>query len=1125
MHLKELRLNGFKSFAEPTRLSLQPGLTAIVGPNGCGKSNIVDALRWVLGEQSSKSLRASAMADVIFQGSTARKPLNLAEVSLLFSDCEDLLGTAYHEVEVARRVTRDGGSVYTLNGKTCRLKDIQRLFLDTGIGQVSYSFMLQGQIDQVLATNPVERRSIFEEAAGISRYKAQRREALNKLTAMEANLARVTDVIEEVSRQIGSLKRQAGKAVRYKRIQHRLTHLGLAHGRYRYITLHEAVELASLKVGELKQGIQELRDGVTQQEIALTQQKMERANLADDLQQAQQTVYDLRTDKDNAEQQAEFADLRAEDLQNRILALESELQDLEKQKAEVQAQLKGESETQQTQQELFASSNEIFESRKAELVASEEALSEAEAAWQGKRQDLLVLEGKLTRARSESTTQEVDLKTAESRQASLNEDAQRLKGEVTEAEEHLETIRKTLVQRQKQLEKETGEQPAKEEAVKSATAGYREIQEAIRRADREHAQAQARLSLLEDQQKQFAGYSVGAKALLQGRVEGVEITPKLLAEQLDVPAKDRRMLELVLGDAVEALVLEESAMAATICEALAAQEQGRASLVIPQAVDVSEQSIPEFLRPVAESVMVKSSVSEDSLRGLFDGCFFARSLRGFLDFWKASPGFVFFLVATEDGALVDRRGIVWGGAGEGKDDGPLAREAEMKRLKQQLSDLDAELGKQQKAAENQQQALDAAQEALDLHRQRMRETEREVSNLKVEETGALKTQEQTQQRLEQVEQDRIQAKAKIDAAHQRLTEAQERLTGLEEDIEKAKHAITEAETSLEAERRERESKRQAFEEVRLEMAEKKQQLYQFEKGLKDLEQKNQQITQTKLRRQQEIDTLGEQIETFREQAEAHRQTAKEVEKTLGVTMESLESKRTALKEADAAINTEEQKLGQNRSVYEERQGALNEAEIALTRQQSTLEHLVEDIQREFDRELDNIDWKEEIWEAGEALPERMRVDIEEEDPLESILPDRPKPTAEDLSGLDGTDWEEVGQEIEQLRGRLQSMGVVNLLAIEEYRELKERYDFLKNQSDDLWQSKTELVAAIDELNEKSRELFQSTFEQVKKNFSYTFESLFGGGEADLDLIDRDDPLESGIDIVARPPGTKLKNLI
>ena len=234
MYLKEIVISGFKSFADRTRFDLCHGITAVVGPNGCGKSNIVDAIRWVLGEQSAKALRGGSMQDVIFEGTDKRKALPYCEVILTFTDCEEELGTAFNEVSVSRRVSREGGSDYYINGKASRLKDIQRLFANTGVGRVSYSFMLQGQIDQILSTNPAERRTIFEEAAGITLYKAQRKEALNKLALVDANLARVTDVIEEVGRQIGSLKRQASKALRYQRIHHRLTHLDLANSAYRF---------------------------------------------------------------------------------------------------------------------------------------------------------------------------------------------------------------------------------------------------------------------------------------------------------------------------------------------------------------------------------------------------------------------------------------------------------------------------------------------------------------------------------------------------------------------------------------------------------------------------------------------------------------------------------------------------------------------------------------------------------------------------------------------------------------------------------------------------------------------------------------------------------------------------
>src|ERR1043165_2579217 len=252
MHLKALKLHGFKSFADNTTLSFEPGVTAIVGPNGCGKSNIADAICWVLGEQSAKALRGGKMQDVIFEGADTRKPAQFSEVALLLTDCEKQLGSDFHEIEIMRRVNRDGGGEYYFNGQPCRLKDIHKLFMDTGVGRTSYSIMAQGQIDQILSSKPEERRAVFEEAAGITKYKSQRREALQKLGLTDQNLARVADVIGEVGRQIGSLRRQASKAIRYKRLSHRLRHLALAWSGYNYAQLAATLGELEAKVGALR---------------------------------------------------------------------------------------------------------------------------------------------------------------------------------------------------------------------------------------------------------------------------------------------------------------------------------------------------------------------------------------------------------------------------------------------------------------------------------------------------------------------------------------------------------------------------------------------------------------------------------------------------------------------------------------------------------------------------------------------------------------------------------------------------------------------------------------------------------------------------------------------------------
>src|SRR6188508_2919381 len=277
MYLKALKLHGFKSFADPTTLRFEPGVTAVVGPNGCGKSNIADSIRWVLGEQSAKALRGGKMQDVIFEGADTRKPAQLCEVSLLLTDCEKQLGSEFHEIEITRRVHRDGQSEYSFNGQACRLKDIQKLFMDTGVGRTSYSIMAQGQIDQILSSKPEERRAVFEEAAGITKYKSQRREALQKLALTDQNLARVADVIGEVGRQIGSLRRQASKAMRYKKLSWRLRHLALSHHGFHHAQVSATLGELEAKVATLRAAADERRHNFETQETALAEKRTHRS--------------------------------------------------------------------------------------------------------------------------------------------------------------------------------------------------------------------------------------------------------------------------------------------------------------------------------------------------------------------------------------------------------------------------------------------------------------------------------------------------------------------------------------------------------------------------------------------------------------------------------------------------------------------------------------------------------------------------------------------------------------------------------------------------------------------------------------------------------------------------------
>ncbi len=1130
MHLRELRIHGFKSFADPTQLSLEPGVTAIVGPNGCGKSNIADAIRWVLGEQSSKSLRAGAMQDVIFQGTTSRKPLNLSEVSLVFTDCEAQLGTAFKEVEVTRRVTRDGGSDYFINGKACRLKDIQRLFLDTGVGQVSYSFMLQGQIDQVLSSNPSERRAIFEEAAGISRYKAQRREALAKLKDVETNLARVTDVMEEVGRRIGSLRRQAAKAIRYKRIKHRLSHLELALSARRYSQLKEKETETVASAEGLRTLVLRSRGAVEERERRVAERKTLRTELNERLQQARQNVFDLRSQRDQAVSKAEVASVRAKDFGERQSSLEKEIVDLTREHGELSGKAEGERKAREAQMEMFGDTGKAFEEKQRALAEANQRLEEAERELSRSRQSLLMKESGVTRLRSNCTTLELDLKGYQARHAGLNE-------EIQAASTELETLRAEQKSYEDARQESVSRKAAQEqeltilrESVEQAIAKFREDQSRVQNTDRDLATLIARAGLLEELQRKLEGFSEGAKAILKGKLGDTAPADRcrLVMAQLSVDEKWAAAVELLLGAAVDAIALTDIADAPQIFEALEQRKLGRVCLVAPTREGAELPSDPPIqgLKSARHLVSARETGMASLVERLFTGCYFCESLEQFLGEWGDKPEWPFNLVATLDGALIDGRGLIYSGGTKAKQDSFLKRESQIRDLKKQQRQLEAQLEKDRVAATESQAAVREAEKAVETQRKQLVETGEALSAIQAQARASEEQIKQATRRLELRQRELQQLDKSRQDSEARLVKARAELKEMDDAIEQLREQISAAEQHVVNARKEREAHREAYETMRLNVAEKKQRLEMLQRGLEETSRRVAELAAQRLRREKEIQTVREQQQVLTREALEQKQLADKLGEELNKAHAVSESRRDALLAVEREIQSLEEGLGADRQQLDKRIAELNEREVALAKQRSELEFLTEEARREHDVDIRSVDWRREIWNAGEELPARMNVDLDEQDdPLDSVIPEIPPARPVNLENVaKAADWSAIQEEVNDLRGRISAMGPVNLVAIEEYRELKDRHEFLKSQSDDLWQAKEQLVSAIDDINQTSAELFRETFEQIRENFKYTFETLFGGGESDLVLVDSDDVLESGIEISARPPGTRLRSL-
>ena len=1133
MYLKALKLHGFKSFADSTTLLFEPGVTAVVGPNGCGKSNIADSIRWVLGEQSAKALRGGKMQDVIFEGAETRKPAQLCEVSMLLTECEKQLGSEFHEIEITRRVFRDGQGEYLFNGQACRLKDIHKLFMDTGVGRTSYSIMAQGQIDQVLSSKPEERRAVFEEAAGITKYKSQRREALGKLALTEQNLARISDVVGEVSRQIGSLKRQASKAMRYKRLAHRLRHLSLAQSALQHGRLTEALAGLEAKLGALRAEAEKRKSALDGQQSGLEARKADRSRLNQRVQDAQEAVFDLRSQKEHAENAANLAKIRRSGLADRLAGTRDTLGELEMQLRELAAQVDTGSQDKQLQLGLLGSSDAVYQQHNRELAVSEGELGRLDRDLQQAKFELLQFDSAVARLRTEASGHEVDQKTSINRHDALALDhrqaAEQSQAAGKAASEAAEKLKECLA------EKAASEASASEaqQAVAGLTREFRELQRRIQETDRQLAQRQARLRLLQQLQERWEGFGEGAKAVLQGRLSGAlagsKATP--VSQGIEVKPEFGRAVDSLLGSAAEAIQVSDLATARRIFAQLEQEQIGSIVLRIaelgaqaPDGVD-----LPEGLRPASAAL---DRIDEGHpARAILGSCYVADDLDAFLEFWRAHPGFAFLAVATRKGEVVDRRGLVSGGHANPKKhaNSIVQREIDLRETGKAL----AEDQRQHDELRAQGEALNAriaeAELRVEERRGAVMVSTQALAAAQAEERAVRRSAEEALNRATRMEQELAALEAARLEAQARWEKARAGLAESESAAAAQRKKIDDLESRLTGVRAERDVKREALAQARLELAERRQKVEVLDRGLGEMEKRREQINDLLVERQQEIEAWTGQISELEAEESAQRSSAVRLGDTLAVAQEQVEKIRVELAGVEREMGALEASQAALRLESDAAHAELSAHEVQLAETRQRALFLVEEVRREYDCDLASVNWKAMLWRADGEPEGAKPVDLDEEEAEEPVVrrqrKKRPEEPGEaDLAAMDATDWDAVRAEVDALRHRMSGMGAVNLVAIEEYSELKQRHDFLRSQSDDLTKAKADLIAAIDEINQTSQKQFEVTFEQIKKNFEYTFQTLFGGGRAAIELVQADDVLESGIEIVAQPPGTKLKGI-
>lgn len=1157
MVLKSLQLQGFKSFADKTVIDFHDGVTGIVGPNGCGKSNIVDAIKWVLGETSAKALRGGEMADVIFNGTDKRQPHNLAEVTLTFSECEKVLNVDYHEISITRRVHRDGKGEYALNGTPCRLRDINGLFMDTGIGQSAYSIMEQGKIDQLLSSKPEDRRAVFEEAAGITKFKTQKREAIRKLEYTDANLLRVTDIIAELKRQIASMQRQAAKARRYQEIHRDARVLDTHWAHHRFTEWSAEQGELSTSVASLNREIERVGEELAAREDEVDSLRRELERTDAQLAALRATISEHQTRRHSAEGRIGFNGERVRELESLIAKSQEEIEATRLRLAE---------ETHSLQE-----ADETLVQVTAKISSQENAMAEQTARTQHQREAREALERELRELRRLAHQAETAII---SQQAQLSNNQSQIDGDQRRHDQLIAEAAKISSDRDERTREEErilAEHAAIANQRAVQQAEFAEMQERLRQTQteldlvhkterdvhRNLAEKQSRLQVLEQLLDRGEGLEKGTQQVLAGLNQpelyrgGIR---GLLSSYLEVEPDYVRAIEAALGQHLQTVLIADVQLAECLIETLTRERLGEA-VILPESflpVELPRQLsiLPEGSQAwAADKVKVRPPVGP-LIDHLLGNVLIVPDLASALRLRSQYPDIAF---ATQSGEFVSAQGLIRGGRSTEEPTSMLQRQNEIRSLRN-----DVQAGTERHATlESTVAAMSGlvtglrdqlAEAAHTLHATKLRESELQgqlqlvrkeidahghrIQGLESEAAHLATRREELTATLAMVTERITNSRLEVDAHGLRAAE-------LDQAVVEATRAESENAEALNDLKRSLALERQAAESLRT----------QRDPMLGRLRELESLIT----RREAEIASHQQRIATAHEETEALHVTIAECQAEIAALDETITAGQTQRAELSQKVGEIERSLTGSRrqlAAWSEQRGR---EEVKATQLSLRLENLVASVSERYQTSLEAFEADYHTLcstlaavRARRATQEKRRATLAGEPASEAstaesgslalpasdaFSPDAP--VADGAAGMESetfidpapgapaVPWDEVELFATELRQRLDAMGPVNLDAIQEYEELEERYMFLEKEHGDLTASKTELLNIIQKINVETKRMFAETFEQIRLNFGRTFKELFGPqAYANLILTDGDDPLESGIDVIAKPPGKK-----
>jgi len=1093
--LKALELFGFKSFADRTRFEFPAGITAIVGPNGSGKSNIVDAVKWVLGEQSVKSLRGMEMADVIFNGSENRRPMQSAEITLTFDNSRRVFPLDASEVHLTRRVYRSGESEYLINRQPCRLKDLRDLLAGTGLGTHAYCVIEQGRVDVLLQASSKDRRVLFEEAAGVSRFKAKKLEALRRLERVEQNLVRLRDIVEEVESRLRSVRQQAGKARRYQEYMDRLQALRTQVAWVDWMQWTE--QLTRLEAEEAELSADRAQRAAEAESLETQQLELDAqiAQLHEAIRSAetQHAAYRERIAAEEAaveHHRSQLRDLSEQQnrIQRQILALSVRTSDVDQQMQEItEALTDAQNHHDQLRQTLTRREQSL-----AEIDQSWKEIQKAQELFQSQQRQLLE-----QRARWESDRSRLEAFTAAAQQAKASAE-QRL-GELSQHVQEAENLCQTL-----QSEQETLERQAADRRQQIASADQRldalVQQEQALQAEAHHlAQRQIalaeRAALLEELLSRYEGVSPGVKDLLLQRQQSgdgpLRAVMGLLADLVVVSVEASPLVDIALGEWADFLVAWPTLELWEYLRRHAAEFPGRVGVlwldpsptVLPESCDDTKhlEQQPGVLGR-ADTFVQTEAAYQGLVRRLLGRTWIVESLEVAHRLAEAAPGCHFVTLAGE---RLSAEGVLEIGPRPGLAGG-ISRRSELRVLREELAQLKSALAELEQRRRQVHEEAEQCRQQMESFQAQLRAILETLGEHQRRLAAAEERLSQWRQQQEALCQENRRAEAQAEAVRAALAESAsegQRLTDAlaEKDAELA--ALAQKMSQLQTQRKEWIAQITA---LQVELA-------KSQERLAALLTRKQQVEENRQERQRLLGDLQEQFSQTQLRVQQAQNQILQRQSTIAELYLAKESVAAKIRE----LTWTRQQWQQHRS------------ELAVSAQQvwAVVRKIEEDLHS---RQLAAGEVRQQRAALAQRFQEEYGIDL-------SALENGPP-------AQDGRSREEVQQEIEELRRKIQHLGNVNLEALEELQQLEARYEGLQSQYEDLAKAKASLERIIERINADSRRLFLETLETVRGHFHKLFRDLFGGGRADILLEEGVDVLESGVEIVARPPGKEPRSI-